>query len=217
VFGHRITAKDLFAIDGSPQAQNPTQYNDLVIRAHIIEFGKLSMPVPLTVLLGLDSIDREDLLEACNIYQAISAEGRAADFLPDNAVRLAFGFKVNDVVYNKVQFGKRITGMDEVEADRAGFQPGIRRLCFLLGKQIESISTADGLSLDGPLPLQYFESLDGADVATLRGAAELWRQSFRIAGGNLSRNGRGPQRTAAGTEDRLERSGDSQPAGGTAQ
>jgi phage FluMu protein gp41 len=200
VFGHRITARDLFAIDESPQSQHPTQYNDLVVRGHITEFGSLEMPVPLTTLLSLDSIDREDLTEGCNTFQAISAEGHSAQFLPGNSVRLAWGFKIKDLVYDQVTFGKRITGMDEVEADRAGLKVGIRRLCFLLGKQIEKISSADGLStIDGPIPLEYFESLDGADVATLRGAAELWRQSFRISGRELSRNGRGPQRSDPGT------------------
>lgn len=218
VFGHRITAKDLFAIDESPQGQNPTQYNDLVIRAHIVEFGSLRMPVPLTVLLNLDSIDREDLGDGCNEFQAISAAGRNADFLSDNRVRLGWGFKLGDVVYECVQFGKRVTGMDEIEADRMGLKPGVRRLCYLLGRQIESISSSDGLAvIEGPIPLEYFESLDGADVATLRGAAELWRQSFRFAGAHLSRNGRGPQRSVAGAENRVERGGDPQPAGGASQ
>jgi hypothetical protein len=146
----------------------------------------MRMPVPLNVLLNLDSIDREDLADGCNIYQAISAEGRNAEFLPGNAVRLAWGFKIKEAVFQRVQFGQRITGMDEVEADRAGLKSGIRRLCYLMGKQITKITSEDGLAeMPGPLPLDYFESLDGADVATLRGAAELWRQSFRVAGAHL--------------------------------
>lgn len=218
VFGHRITAKDLFSIDESPMAQNPTQYSDLVIRAHITEFGTLTMPIPATVMLGLDSVDREDLLDGCNIFQAISTQGRNAEFLPDNMVKPAWGFQINDVVYGLVKFGKRITGMDEIEADRAGLRTGIRRVCYLIGKQIESISSADGLAtIMGPIPLDCFESLDGADVATLRGAAELWRQSFRLAGTDLSRNGRGPQRAAAGAQDRVERGRNPGNAGGTSQ
>jgi phage FluMu protein gp41 len=217
VFGRRITAKDLFAIDESPAGRNPTQYSDLVIRAHITAFGDLKMPVPLTVLLGLDSVDRDDLNEGCNAFQALSAEDRNAEFLPEHQAKLFWGFKINDVSYDRVKFGKRITGMDEIEADQAGLKSGIRRVCLLIGKQIESIATADGLSIDGPIPLNYFESLDGADVATLRGAAELWRQSFRLAGTDLSRNGRGPQCAAAGAQDRLERGADSRDAGGAAQ
>jgi hypothetical protein len=208
VFGHRITASDLFRLDQNPQAVNPTQYNDLVISTSIVEFGSLQIPVPLRVLLSLDSVDREDLVEGHNIFSALSAEGHGAEFLSDNGVKLGWGFKVNDVIYNRVQFGKRITGMDEVDADRAGLTAGLRRSCFLIGRQISKICAADGTAeIQGPLPLEYFdsESLDGADVVTLRGAAELWRQSFRVAGAHLSRNGRGAQRADNGDKNRVER------------
>lgn len=212
-FGHRLNARDLFSIDEDPQGQNPTQYNDLIVRAHITEFGTLPKPVALSILLNLDSVDREDLAEACNVYQAISAEGRTAEFLPDHKVKLAFGFTLNGLNYNQVVFGHRITGMDDVEADRIGLK-GIRRACFLMGKQIASIASQDGTAqLAGPIPLHYFSSpdgpLDGMDIAALRGAAELWRQSFRISGAALSRNGRGSHSVATGQGDRLERRADS--------
>lgn len=218
VFGRRIMAKDLFALDDDPQAQNPTQYNDLVIRAHITEFGTMKLPIPLSVLLNLDSVDREDLQDGANIFQAMSAEGRSGEFLPDHKVKLGWGFKVNDVVYGHAQFGKRVTGIDDVEADRASLKPGIRRLCFLVGRQITEISTEDGTAkIDGAIPLDYFESLDAADIATLRGAAELWRQSFRIAGASVSRNGTGKDSSSPGSEVRVERGANPQPAGGTSQ
>src|SRR5688572_28862775 len=73
VFGHRITAQDLFNLDEDPQGQNPTQYNDLIIRSSIVEFGTLPMPVPLTVLLNLDSVDREDLVDGHNVYSALTS------------------------------------------------------------------------------------------------------------------------------------------------
>ncbi|HKO43331.1 MAG TPA: hypothetical protein VJU84_08575 [Pyrinomonadaceae bacterium] len=213
VFGHRLTAKDLFAADEDPQGQNPTQYQDLLVRASIVEFGTLPMPVPLSVLLDLDSIDREDLIEGNNTFSAISAQGHESEFLADHKVRLGWGFKINDVVYTHVEFGRRITGRDDIEADRAGLGRGLRRTCFLIGKQITRISTADNTaSLDGPISVEQFEALqDAADVATLRGAAENWRQSFRLRGAAVSRNGRGadsahsneaPQ-SARGSDSRL--------------
>lgn len=60
-FGKRLMVKDLIALDNDPQAQNPTQYQDLVRRKMITKFGSLTMPVALNVLLGLDVIDRDDL------------------------------------------------------------------------------------------------------------------------------------------------------------
>lgn len=215
-FGHRITAKDLFKLDGSQEAENPTQYNDLIVRAHITEFGTLKMPVPLSVMLDLDSVDREDLLDGCNVYQGLSAGERSGKFLADNKVELGWGFIVNDVTYTIVQFGQRFTGRDEVEADKADLA-GVSRACFLIGRQITSIATEDGTAkLDGPIELERFESLDGADVATLRGAAELWRQTFRIGGAKVSRNGTSEVRSSTGAEVRLERGPGTQPADRTA-
>jgi hypothetical protein len=208
VFGHRVTAADLFNLDVDPQAQNPTQYGDLIIRAHITEFGSLKLPVPLTVLLSLDSVDREDLLDGCNIFQSLSGQDHEARFLGNNRVKLGFGFVVNGVVYEYAQFGNRLTGMDEVEADRLSLK-GVTRSCFLIGKQLVQISDAEGTAtIDGPIPVEYFGSLDGADVATLRGAAELWRQSFRVARTPLSRNGRGPHGPDVGDAHGMERGAD---------
>jgi phage FluMu protein gp41 len=186
-FAHRITAKDLFALDEDPRATIPTQYNDLLLSRAITKFGELKIPIAATVLLDLDSVDREDLVEGHNVFSALSAEGHNAEFLPDHNVRLGWGFKINGLEYRRVAFGRRVTGRDEVDADRAGLKPGVRRLCFLIGRQIQKISTQDSSSeIDGPVSLSEFESLDGADVATLRGAAELWRQSFRIRGAEVS-------------------------------
>lgn len=213
-FGRRILASDLFKLDSDPQAANPTQYNDLIVRSHITEFGSLKMPVSVGTLLDLDTVDREDLLEGCNAYQALSARDRSGEFLADHKVKLGWGFIVNDVPYTLVHFGKRVTGRDEVEADRLALKAGIKRACFLIGRQISSIATEDGTAvIEGPISLECFESLDGADVATLRGGAEMWRQSFRIGGAQVSRNGNGESGSRAGSEVRVERGADPQSAG----
>jgi len=190
VFGKRITAKDLIRIDESPMAQNPTQYQDLLVAEAIVGFGALKMPVPLSKLLDLDSIDRDDLTEGHNEFQRKSLGDRSAEILSETKARLAFGFKVGEIEYPMVEFGKRLTGRDEIEADRRGLKPGIARLCFSIGRQISKIATADGTStIDGPIELEMFGALDGADIWTLRGAAEMWRQSFRLGRGRVSKPG----------------------------
>ena len=137
VFGRRITCKDLMRIDTDPQARNPTQYEDLVMREAIVGFGTMKLPVPLTKLLDLDSVDREDLTAAHNGFQRQSLGDRTGEIASATEARLAFGFRVGEVEYPNVEFGLRITGRDEVEADRRGLSPGIARLCFLLGRQIQ--------------------------------------------------------------------------------
>jgi hypothetical protein len=214
VFGHRATAKEVFDLDAKPEGQIPTQYQDLMLRAAITEFGALPMPVPLSVLLKLDSIDRDDLNEAHNEFQRRSLGDRTAEILPDHKARMAFGFKIGDSIYDVAQFGGRLTGMDDVLADKKDLTAGVKRLCFLVGRQISKLSQSDGpLELDGPTDLELFESLDAADIWTLRGAAELWRQSFRLGRKAVSENGDGADSAAIGDENRVAGKGHSVAAG----
>src|SRR5882762_9283198 len=106
VFGRRLTAKDLFTLESDPQAKIQTQYSDLIIRAHIVEFGTLKMPVPLTVLLGLDSIDRDDLEQGCDAFRAMKP--LPAELLGEHKWKLSQGFEIDGVFYNQVEFGVRL-------------------------------------------------------------------------------------------------------------
>ena len=237
-FGHRITGKDIFNLDSDPASQNPTQYQDLIVRAAITEFGTLTMPVPLQVLLNLDSIDREDLTEAHNKFQTLSLGERKAELLPEYQCKLAFGFTQlsqqlsptsnvqspksgsggqsldlgrgtldNEIRYDLVTFGHRVTGMDEVRADQIGLRPGVMRMCYLIGRQISRIERSElggqRSEIEGPIDLAMFETLDCADIFTLRNAAESWRQSFRLNRTVVSQNGHSPHGAAARDEDRL--------------
>ena len=178
-FGKRLTAKDLMDLDNDPQGQNPTQYQDLVRRKMITKFGTLKMPVPLNILLSLDSIDREDLESAANYFLAMSRGDRTVEYLDNNQVKLAFGFEIDGTEYDLVQFGNRVNGNDEVKADAYG--NGVARRCFLIGRQISKISTSDGAaSIDGQVALETFHSLDAESINILWVGAELFRQSFRL-------------------------------------
>jgi len=209
VFGHRITAKEMLDLDNDRMAQVPTQRADLIVAKEITEFGTLKMPVPLSVLLDLVDADRCPLMAAQNEFAEMSSEGRKAE-IRDNGATLPFGFKINDAIYTEVEFGAHNTGRDAVEADKLQLS-GLSRECFLIGKQISRLKTADGAGvIDGPIALKDFEALeDGMDLVILRGAAYLWRQTFRIGRGKVSGNGRGPDGANPGNENRLERARDS--------
>lgn len=203
-FGQRINGKRLFAIDEDPQSSITTQYQDLLLRAAITEFGSLKMPVALSVLLSLDSIDRDDLNNAFNRFSTENLGERQVDYLADNLLRLAFGYEANGLIYDLVEFGSRLTGMDEVEADRKKLT-GIRRVCFLAGKQVIRLSQSDGQSaLEGPIPLDYFERLDAVDIQAIRVASEVWRNSFRRPRKPIPEVGRGSNRAASGDADRVD-------------
>jgi hypothetical protein len=207
----RIIGEKLFEIDGDPQSSVPTQYQDLLLRATITEFGSLKMPVALSVLLGLDSIDREDLHDAFARFFSDSLGENKVEYLADNQVKLAIGYERNGLVYDLVAFGARLTGMDEVAADKLKLE-GLRRHCYLAGKQVVSLSQSTGASvLEGPMPLEYFEKLDAIDIGAIRAASEVWRYSFRRPGASLQAVG-STKRLAAGNANRVERSADSRVA-----
>jgi hypothetical protein len=179
-FGRRLTVKDLMLIESNPQAQIQTQHQDLIRIRIITALGSLKMPVTLPQLLSLDRVDRQDLAEGADYFLAMSRGERKAEYLPDNKVKLFFGFKIADVVYDTVQFGNRLTGNDDVEADRLGLN-GISRLAFELGKQICRLESSEHeLSLDGAVGMEDFEPLDGDDFNILRIGGEMFTQSFRL-------------------------------------
>ena len=207
-FGKRLSGRELFAIDADPQSEIATQYEALLHRAAITEFGSMRMPVSLAILLELDSIDRDDLSAAFNQFTLDLLGDRKAEPIADNKVKLALGYERNGLVYDLVEFGRRLTGMDEVEADKLRLT-GIRRVCFLIGKQVTRLAQSEGASeLSGPMGLEIFENLVTVDIHTLRLASEVWRQSFRRAGAAISGHG-SINGAGARPENGLERSGDS--------
>ena len=246
VFGRRITGEDLFRMDTDPQSQVPTQYQDLETREAIVEFGTLPMAdqkgnfqrVSLSILLDLDSIDREDLRAGYNEFVKKGLGDRRPVFMPPNKVRLVFGLTIGEQQYDLVEFGRRLTGRDDVQADKLELT-GIARMCYRAGRQIskvaiacakcdgavsKSVKCADcsgagyvaGSEIDGPVELECFNTADGIDIQTIGSGAELWRQSFRLRGGSVSGNGQGPDSTPAGNEDGLARGSNSVPGGGAA-
>lgn len=213
-FGKRLTVKDLIALDNDPQAQNPTQYQDLLRRKMITKFGTLTMPVPLNVLLGLDVIDREDLEAAGNEFLRSSRGECTAEIRENHEVKLYFGFEIDGTLYDVVQFGNRITGKDEAEADVFG--NGNARLCFLIGRQISRLSTSDGLaSIEGKVAIENFNSLDAEDFNLLRTGAEMWKLFFRYKGKTISGKRDGGSSVSISTRNETDGKGDIESAEGT--
>lgn len=212
-FGHLIAARELFQISEDRQAQSTTQYKDLLLRAAITKFGTLKLPVALSVLLALDSIDRDDLYAGVERFEELALEGRQVEFISDTKLKLAFGYESNGIVYDVVEFGTRITGMDEIEADRT-YMGELRRRAFLAGKQATRMAQSDGAStLDGAIGLDIIERLYAVDTFALQAASETWRQSFRRSRKAVQENG-SEERADFGDADGVERGSDSPAAGG---
>ncbi len=213
VFGKRLTTKDLIDLDNDPQAANPTQYNDLIRRKMIVKFGDLKMPATLNALLSLDSIDREDLAAAADKFVQASRGETIGEMREDGEVKLRFGFDIDGTTYNVVRFGKLTTGKDEMEADALG--SGVARQCFLIGRQITSLSTDDGLArIEGAVAPDKFNALDAEDFNQLRMGELLWRNSFRLKRTGVSVERDGGDGVYSGAGDAIVGSGDSESADG---
>jgi len=214
VIGKRLTGAALMAASESPEAALSTQHELLILRAGITQFGTLPIPPPLKAFLPLGETEIDDLVEAHNRFLAESLDGKLPEFLSESELKLAIGYDLNGLIYNRVRFSKWITGFDMVEADRKGLL-GLRRELFFIGRQIDRLSSEDGnAELPGPIGLDVFARLDGVDIVAMRGAAIRWRESFRIGGVKVSGNGNGkdsgsPNATppAAGASDSLVATG----------
>ena len=217
VFGKSVTAKQLLELRTDPQASVNTQYEDLLLAKSITEFGALPMPVNLKQLLGLKSIDREDLRAGRDAFRRKIIGDRQPSFDFDTGVAtLLFGIKVGDLHYTHIQFGNDLTGYDEVAADKAGMTEPLARRAFLAGRMATQISTPEGASIEGPLAYETIcsENVDEDDLFGLVTAAEYWRQTFRVRRETASKTGPAKNDSVAGNENRMDASGDSSAAAG---
>lgn len=202
-FGRRLTAGDLWTIEDDPETQLQTQHQMLISRRMMTEFGTIGIPT-LPMLLSLDRVDLRDMQRAEDYFARNSRENRTAEFLEGNKVRLYFGFQIGEVIYDIAEFGNRLTGNDEVEADRLGLT-GVKRTCFELGRQISRLASSDhSLVLEGGVALEYFESVDMEDLGMLRLGGEMATQSFRFRGKAISEQRDGAGGVSAGEGDGLD-------------
>lgn len=175
--GRRITGADLMRIGDDPESSVSAQFNLMLLSAAVTKFGTLPVPVPLTVLLSLNSVDREDLHRAHAKFIREARGGKRAERLADARLRLADGFRIGGETFDVVEFGRLLTGYDEIEAEGLSHW---RQACFLLGKQITSLSQSAGAATHpGSLAVEAFESLHDEDLYELMNFSADWRDSFR--------------------------------------
>lgn len=212
VFGKRPKVADLILLDMNPQAQNMTQYQQLLRRLMITKFGDLKTPVMLPVFLALDTADDDLLAEGADKFLQNSRGERQSEILPNNEARLMFGFEIGGVVYDIVRFGNRLTIGDNAEADNLKLGNGVARLCFQIGKQVSELRNNEtGLKIEGTVALDAFSSVDSEDFNVLRLACEFFRIPLGGTGENVS--GQSGKNSVADSErNRLDGKGNPEPA-----
>lgn len=183
-FGRHITLEDMFQLDESPLNNSETDRALLSVSRSVTSFGTLpkSETLFLAAFLELNEFDAVDLMEGFGKFSDQRNEGRIPDVTSESEIILSVGLEKDGVIYRRVRFGRQITVRDMADADRAGAEDeGLKRQCFLIGRQIASIATEDGSKeIKAPIGLDLLSGLDAAtDLPTLRYASLRWRDSFR--------------------------------------
>lgn len=219
VFGKRLTAARLLNLRLDEMSEVSTQFQDLQLIDSIVEFGTLKMPVALTQILSLNTIDRDDLREGLADFNAKYLAGRKPIVSDDGKeTTLMFGIKIADLRYTRIEFGKDLTGYDEVAADRAGMTDVLARKTFLACRMVVRISNAEGDEIEGPIAYDVINSddVDEDDLFAFVGASELWRQSFRLRGRAVQGERTEANGAADSNENRVAGERDPEPASAAA-
>lgn len=173
-FGRRPTAKD-FMRAAEECGGSDIQFALALMQSAIVGFGQMTMPVPLTVLLSLNQIDREILNDAYYSF-LVDTGNNTGEILEGGKARLAFGIERAGKKIVDVEFGKLLSGYEEIEIEREAV--GIW--------QANALRMAKEIVLPTDLALAEIESLDVDDFATLRNAEEKWLDSFRKSGEDVA-------------------------------
>ncbi|HEX8564144.1 MAG TPA: hypothetical protein VF648_00650 [Pyrinomonadaceae bacterium] len=186
-FGKRLKVKNLIDIEVSQAARIPAQREMMLVAASITAFGELkNLPVPLTILFGLDSIDIDDLIAGHDEFLQATRGDKKGEIVSETETRLDFGVEQGGVNYSLVTFGRRLSFKDKVEAQRKGIY-GVANMLHEAVAQIEKITDEKtGMELVAPFETGLFENLDLEDFDTLFAGGELHRQSFRRKGETAS-------------------------------
>lgn len=177
VFSKRPTGGDFMRAMEASDGDNPEYLYELMTTS-ITSFGELPMPVPMTVLLALNWVDQEVLQAGFfDFLGSVSAEKPAAVIEPGK-VRLGFGVERGGVTYHIVQFGRMLTGYDQI-AIRKNTATDIEKGVLTTGREILHLETLDGARSEEGLSLDELKSLDWEDLVMLEKGGKDWRDSFR--------------------------------------
>ena len=165
--GKRPTAAD-FMKSAEECSGSDIQFSLGLAQSAIVEFGQLTMPVPLTVLLSLNQIDREKLIKT--YFSFLTETGSdGGEILENGKVRLGFGVERDGKKNVDVEFTRLLDGYAEIEIEREA-KTTWEANALRIAKEITSPSD---------LTLADIESLDVDDFTLLRNAEEQWLNSFR--------------------------------------
>lgn len=208
-FGKAVTGLMLFEVDAviSQLAEGNlhTRRELYVIQRSITAVGERSGTASVFDLESMDEFDIADLMDGFDKFNEQLTKGRNPEFISDSEVTLSIGFERAGYVYTKVKFGSVVTGRDMTQADGNNFQ-GLKRTCFLIGRQIVSLTTEDGANeIKGPIDIELFGGLHQTDIFVLRVASERWRDSFRTSRRKVQRQEVGAERVDNSEGNGMER------------
>lgn len=178
VIGHKITIAD-FIKASDDTGNSEFQFTNELIRASITKFGSLETPLSMTVFLSLDETDREMLLEELNLFTAETLKQNSAKVTDNSQVQLTFGIMKDGENFEEVEFGKTLTGYDQLALEKVASGKEMLK-CLTLIKHIKNLRTLDGSRVfEGDLKLEDFKDVVIGDYFILQAAENKWLDSVR--------------------------------------
>lgn len=167
VFGKRPTCGD-FIKTGGDAAGVGLQFTLGMAAKSIVEFGGLTMPVSMTVLLSLNKVDRKILLEKYNSFISDTWTEKG-EILQNGQVKLVKGFERDGKAITLFEFRNLLTGYDEIEIESESTDTFHNH----------ALQIVKELAVPENFTYAELELLDAEDFLLLKEAEEKWLDSFR--------------------------------------
>ena len=185
VFGRRMNGDDKIKVEDSPESELVTQKNLLLARTTIVEFGAEQRAPFLDELLELTRADREDLIETYNAYMKRTQGTRRAEELDGERLKLGFGWKVGDDVFDVVVLCDKsnlITGYDEIPIEDTS-TGSYEWACKILVSDIRRLEQTGGggKTFSETVTLDMLRTVDATDLNAMLLFHQKRGRNFRLA------------------------------------
>lgn len=178
VISNKITASAFVSISDA-YGNSEFQFTNELIRKSISKFGTLEMPLPVSIFLSLNQVDREKLVDEFNLFFAEISKEVKAEIVELSKVKLTSPIVKDGKNYDTVEFGYLTTGYDYIAIEKIARGEEEKQYLTLL-RHISKLSISENSEVfDGDLTYSDFENIEVGDYFVLQQAQEKWLNSFR--------------------------------------
>jgi phage FluMu protein gp41 len=177
--GRSINARIFFAVKDEWQLGGEILFNALILQRAITSFGSLPVPVPMSDLLALDSLDFEHLALAYNNF--VNQCGQP-EILNKVTIKTVFGVQVKGALFDIIELGAKVTEAHFGEIYRRKLE-GIPAMSYIVSQEVLKLRGSEsGQVIEGPLDFDDLLEMDSVDLFALVELSDFCQSSMaRIA------------------------------------